>query len=166
MDDRLTNKCRAKVGMLVISECGRAASANCSLCGRPVCGRHKCTSSRGTVCPECSAAREVAQGTMQPRPPAGFTPPKTPIPPHGPQQPAGVMPAAGAALEQQVPPGGGQYSDPAWRARRRSIWYDDYPYYVTSPYFFSHGDYDTFDSGAGNIQQPQPGAPIMDPTES
>ena len=51
-------ECQAKMGMLVLRDCGQAAVAACDTCGRPVCGAHQTPVAAGIACPECAAQDE------------------------------------------------------------------------------------------------------------
>ena len=51
-------QCRAKVGMLVLRDCGAEAVAACDACGRPICRAHQCPVAQGVSCPECAARDE------------------------------------------------------------------------------------------------------------
>ena len=59
--------CRAKVGLLFLRDCGEIATETCTVCGRAICRRHECDTSRGTTCPECGAQDRNAQskGSVQ-----------------------------------------------------------------------------------------------------
>ncbi len=48
-------QCQAKVGMLVLRDCGQTAAAACDTCGRPVCRSHQTPVAAGIACPECAA---------------------------------------------------------------------------------------------------------------
>lgn len=46
-------KCKYKVGLLNLQDCGKEGVAACSSCNRPVCGAHSRVSAQGTLCLEC-----------------------------------------------------------------------------------------------------------------
>ena len=50
-----SGNCKAKVGLLVLRECKKTASAACSLCGIPVCAKHQAIVSQGVACPNCAS---------------------------------------------------------------------------------------------------------------
>jgi len=50
--------CHARVGLLVLRDCGEPAVANCRQCGRSLCGAHQVLTEDGPTCPECIARQE------------------------------------------------------------------------------------------------------------
>jgi hypothetical protein len=50
--------CHARVGLLVLRDCGKPAVANCRLCGRSLCDAHQVLTEDGATCPECIARQE------------------------------------------------------------------------------------------------------------
>lgn len=53
-------QCRAKVGLLVLRDCGNPAVAECPGCGKAVCAEHIVAAPGGTMCPECAARDPLA----------------------------------------------------------------------------------------------------------
>ena len=55
MDDQIVSKCKAKVGMLILRDCGELASEKCASCGIPICLDHMTNlPGKGLVCPNCA----------------------------------------------------------------------------------------------------------------
>ncbi|THB69026.1 MAG: hypothetical protein D6B27_01260 [Gammaproteobacteria bacterium] len=48
-------QCKAKCGLLYLSDCNKPAVDNCIKCNRPICKKHSIKTSQGNVCPECGA---------------------------------------------------------------------------------------------------------------
>jgi hypothetical protein len=63
MFDPGSGDCKAKVGLLVLKECGRVAVGSCAICGIPICTRHQVAAPQGAACPDCAARDEK----MEPR---------------------------------------------------------------------------------------------------
>jgi hypothetical protein len=49
--------CHARVGLLVLRDCGKPAVASCHLCGRALCEAHQVLTEEGPTCPDCVAMR-------------------------------------------------------------------------------------------------------------
>jgi hypothetical protein len=49
--------CRHKIGFLSLRDCKSPVSANCSVCNRPVCGKHVKELNGASVCLECYVAQ-------------------------------------------------------------------------------------------------------------
>lgn len=47
--------CETKLGFFILTPCEETASANCSNCGKAVCGRHSKTIEEQLLCVECGA---------------------------------------------------------------------------------------------------------------
>ncbi len=64
MDHRDVASCVARVGLLVLHKCGKAAAGRCSRCGLPFCSKHLLGVEGGErMCPTCvekSGARVVS----------------------------------------------------------------------------------------------------------
>ena len=143
----MTNICRAKTGMLVLQDCGRPASGACVSCGRPVCGKHKCETAKGTACPECaamdaSAAKFTGAGDAQA---ASQIPVQPGKPDLSKQERLKRRLAQKSQQQTDVPLEEYDNLSPAGRAHVRRAWFDPYPFYISSPYFFHYSDYNSFD---------------------
>ncbi len=46
--------CRAKIGLLVLRDCGAPSRTECVLCSRGLCGEHRQKGTEGDLCPECA----------------------------------------------------------------------------------------------------------------
>ena len=57
-DDTNHGSCHARVGLLIVRDCGKPAVANCLLCGRALCVVHQVFTEDGPTCPECIARDE------------------------------------------------------------------------------------------------------------
>ena len=47
--------CHARVGLLVLRDCGKPAVGGCRQCGRTVCAKHQVEGEEGILCPDCAA---------------------------------------------------------------------------------------------------------------
>lgn len=57
-DYRDAQTCKAKRGLLFLTDCGNVVKDNCTACGRPVCREHCIESEKGSLCLECAASDE------------------------------------------------------------------------------------------------------------
>jgi hypothetical protein len=54
--------CHARVGLLVLRDCGRPGVASCHLCGRSLCLAHQVLTEQGPTCPDCVGQQEQFGG--------------------------------------------------------------------------------------------------------
>lgn len=57
--------CQAKVGMLVLRECGQSAVRVCQMCNKPICEAHQNQTKQGIICPDCAAGLPGEQVSPQ-----------------------------------------------------------------------------------------------------
>ena len=57
-DFRISGICQAKKGLLFLRDCGAPATANCHLCGRPICQNHQIEDEMKYICPECFTQKD------------------------------------------------------------------------------------------------------------
>lgn len=56
----MSGGCRAKIGLLVLRDCGAEARELCPSCSRPICKQHRVKTATGIRCPECCAKDQQA----------------------------------------------------------------------------------------------------------
>ncbi|HOT46686.1 MAG TPA: hypothetical protein PLM53_10795 [Spirochaetota bacterium] len=61
-------KCKYKVGLLNLQDCGKEGVTVCASCNRPVCGAHSRIHERSTLCLECFVNKVPEQKDKGPGP--------------------------------------------------------------------------------------------------
>lgn len=65
MPKKKSGNCRAKIGLLVLRECGDAVLEACRKCNIPLCAKHSVTTFEGIACPDCAAQESGSDATKE-----------------------------------------------------------------------------------------------------